>query len=135
MAQAKPRGKPSGILPCNSDTGAGIMARVKSVIELNKLKIRLFVEAVLNEGRLELIDELIAADYIGHIPGAETAVTGPAGVRQLVSSRRRAHPGLYIKIQDQIAEDFKQMPHQVTDRLILVTPDGLALRSRVEAGN
>lgn len=81
------------------------MARVKSVSELNKLKVRLFVEAVLNEGRLELIDELVAADYIGHTPCAAAAVTGPEGVRQLVSSRRRAHPSLYIKIEDQIAED------------------------------
>jgi SnoaL-like domain len=32
-------------------------------------------------------------------------VTGPEGVRGLVASRRRAHPGLYIKIEDQIAED------------------------------
>lgn len=78
---------------------------MKSVAELNKLKVRLFVEAVLNEGRLELIDELVAADYIGHIPCAATAVSGPEGVRQLVSSRRRAHPSLYIKIEDQIAED------------------------------
>ena len=78
---------------------------VKSVTELNKLKVRLFVEAVLNEGRLDLIDELVAADYIGHIPCAAAAVSGPDGVRQLVSSRRRAHPSLYIKIEDQIAED------------------------------
>lgn len=81
------------------------MVRVKSVSELNKLKVRLFVEAVLNEGRLELIDELVAADYIGHVPCAAAAVTGPEGVRRLVSSRRRAHPSLYFKIEDQIAED------------------------------
>jgi predicted SnoaL-like aldol condensation-catalyzing enzyme len=81
------------------------MARVKSVSELNKLKVRLFFEAVLNEGRLELIDELVAADYIGHVPWAAAAVAGPEGVRRLVSSRRRAHPSLYIKIEDQIAED------------------------------
>ena len=30
---------------------------------------------------------------------------GPEGVRRLVSSRRRAYPDLYIKIEDQIAED------------------------------
>jgi predicted SnoaL-like aldol condensation-catalyzing enzyme len=78
---------------------------VKSVSELNKLKVRLFVEAVWNEGRLELIDELIAADYIGHLPRAGPAVTGPEGMRRLVASRRRAHPGLYIKIEDQVAED------------------------------
>ena len=78
---------------------------MKNVSELNKLRVRLFIEAVLNEGRLELIDELIAADFAGHLRGAEPDVTGPAGVRQFVSSRRRAHPGLYVKIEDQIAED------------------------------
>jgi SnoaL-like domain len=81
------------------------MAQMKNVSELNKLRVRLFIEAVLNEGRLDLIDELIAADYVGRIPCAEPEVTGPAGVRQLVSDHRRAHPGLYIKIEDQIAED------------------------------
>jgi predicted ester cyclase len=81
------------------------MAEMKNFSELNKLRIRLFIEAVLNEGRLELIDELIAADFLGHLPGTEPDVTGPAGVRQFVSSRRRAHPGLYVKIEDQIAED------------------------------
>jgi SnoaL-like polyketide cyclase len=78
---------------------------VKSISELNKPKVRLFTEAVRNEGRLELIDELIAANYIGHIPCTETPVTGPEGVRQLVSARRRADPGLHITIEDQIAEE------------------------------
>jgi predicted SnoaL-like aldol condensation-catalyzing enzyme len=81
------------------------MAQMKNVSELNKLRVQLFIEAVLNEGRLDLIDELIAADYVGHIPCAEPEVTGPAGVRQFVSNHRRAHPGLYVKIEDQIAED------------------------------
>jgi predicted ester cyclase len=78
---------------------------MKNVSELNKLRVRLFIEAVVNEGRLELVDELIAADFVGHLPWAGPNVTGPAGVRQFVSSRRRAHPGLYVKIEDQIAED------------------------------
>jgi predicted SnoaL-like aldol condensation-catalyzing enzyme len=81
------------------------MAQMKNVSELNKLRVQLFIEAVLNEGQLELIDELIAADYVGHIPCAEPEVTGPAGVRQLGSSCRRAHPGLHVKIEDQIAEE------------------------------
>jgi hypothetical protein len=78
---------------------------VNSVRELNKLKVRLFVEAVWNEGRLELIDELVAADYVGHFACAGPDVAGPEGARRLVASRRRADPGLYIKIVDQIAED------------------------------
>ena len=81
------------------------MAQMKNVSEFNKLRVQLFIEAVLNEGRLDLIDELIAADFVGHLPGAEPDLTGPAGVRQLVSSHRHAHPGLHVKIEDQIAEE------------------------------
>jgi predicted ester cyclase len=73
--------------------------------ELNKRKVRLFVEAVWNEGRLELIDELVAADYLGHVPRIERDVHGPDGLRRLVARGRRAHPDLYVKIDDQIAED------------------------------
>ena len=76
-----------------------------SASELNKRKVRLFVEAVWNEGRLELIDELVAADYVGRVPHIESEVHGPEGVRRLVSSGRSAHPDLYVKIEDQIAED------------------------------
>jgi predicted ester cyclase len=78
---------------------------VHSVEELNKLKVELFVEAVVNQGRLELVDELVAADYLGYFPPEQTAVTGPAGVRRLVSGQRRSHPGLYVQIEDQVAED------------------------------
>ena len=76
-----------------------------SASELNKRKVRLFVEAVWNEGRLELIDELVAADYLGRVPRIERGVHGPEGVRRLVAHGRRAHPDLYVKIDDQIAED------------------------------
>ena len=40
---------------------------MESVSELNKQKVRLFVDFVLNAGRLDLIDELIAADFLGHV--------------------------------------------------------------------
>jgi len=33
------------------------------------------------------------------------------------------------RLKAQIAEDFRQMPHQVTDRLLLVTQDGIAARA------
>jgi SnoaL-like polyketide cyclase len=78
---------------------------VSTVSELNKQKIRLFVEAVINEGRLELIGDLVAADYVGHFPCVDVPVTGPGRVQQLVSSQRRANPGLHIEIKDQIAEE------------------------------
>ena len=33
------------------------------------------------------------------------------------------------RLRKQVADDYQQMPHQVTDQLLLVTPDGLAVRS------
>jgi len=31
------------------------------------------------------------------------------------------------RLRDQVKQDYQQMPHQVTDQLLLVTPDGLAV--------
>jgi len=35
------------------------------------------------------------------------------------------------RLQSQIAEDYKTMPHQITDKLMLVTPDGIAIRGKM----
>jgi SnoaL-like polyketide cyclase len=75
-----------------------------TVSELNKDKVKLFIEAVWNDGRLELIDELVAADHLGHVSCLRRPVEGPEGVRRLVSSRRLAYPDLYVKIEERIAE-------------------------------
>jgi hypothetical protein len=81
-----------------------MIAPLMSVSERNKRKVELFVEAVWNEGRLELIEDLVAIDYLGQISCVQTGVLGPEGVSRLVRSRRRAHPGLHIKIEEQVAE-------------------------------
>jgi len=85
--------------------GRRIVPLVDDVAERNKRKVRFFVDAVWNEGRLELIDELVADDYVGQLPRLEAGVLGPGGVRRLVSSRRRVLPGLHVQIDDQVAED------------------------------
>ena len=38
----------------------------------------------------------------------------------------RDDPETIDRLKEQVEEDFRQMPHQVTDRLVLVTADGLA---------
>src|ERR1041384_5899381 len=82
-----------------------ILPKVKTVSELNKEKVRLFVDAVLNGGQLEMIDELIAADYLGHVRCLGQTVIGPAGVHQLVSGQRGRYPELRFTIADLVAED------------------------------
>lgn len=103
-----------------------IIPFVDGVSELNKHNVRLFVEAVLNKGRVELIDELIAADYAGHISNnRRPGVLGREGVRRLVSSRRGAYPDLYVKIEDQIAEDDRVVTRwQATATTLETLPTG-----------
>jgi hypothetical protein len=81
------------------------MPQAMSIIELNKRKVRQFFEEVLNEGRLELIDELVANDFIGRLGFVTSTLKGPDDVRRFVSRQRCAWPDLFIKIEDQIAED------------------------------
>jgi uncharacterized protein YtpQ (UPF0354 family) len=38
----------------------------------------------------------------------------------------RADPENVRRLRSQISDDFRSMPHQITDRLFLVTPDGIA---------
>jgi predicted ester cyclase len=75
-----------------------------SISGLNKRKVQRFFEEVLNDGQLELIDELVGKDFIGRLGGIASAVTGPDGVRRFVADQRIACPDLYVLIQDQIAE-------------------------------
>jgi hypothetical protein len=37
------------------------------------------------------------------------------------------------RLREQISDDYRNMPHQLTDRLLLITPDGIALRTPGEA--
>lgn len=104
-ATAETRGETHGDPPWWRRPVAGILRRVDGVSELNKRTVRLFVQAVWNEGRLEVIDELLAADYAGHVSGLPSCVRGPEGMRRLVASRRHAHPDLHVTIEDQIAEE------------------------------
>lgn len=64
-----------------------------------------FVELALNCGAVEAVDELIAADYVGHWPPSTTPMFGPGGVARRVLECRRAVLDLYVKIDGLIAED------------------------------
>ncbi|MET0762152.1 MAG: ester cyclase [Thermoleophilaceae bacterium] len=103
---------------------------MNGVSELNKRKVRLFVEAVWNQGRLELIEELIADDYVGRVACVESGVFGPQGVRRLVAGRRRAHPDLHVKIEDEIAEEDRVVTRWHATTKAAAARDGSARTGR-----
>jgi steroid delta-isomerase-like uncharacterized protein len=75
--------------------------------EANKRIERRLMEEVWNEGNFAVVDELVAADYIGHssVPSDETH--GRDGYRQFYMALRQAFPDFRVIVEDQIAEGDK----------------------------
>ncbi|TMC54836.1 MAG: ester cyclase [Chloroflexi bacterium] len=76
--------------------------------EQNKALARRSVEEVWNQGKLEVIDELVAEGANFHdpnVPGGK--FTGPQGYRQFVEIYRGAFPDVHLTVNDQIAEGDK----------------------------
>ncbi len=68
----------------------------------NKALVRRWFEEVWNQGRVEAIDELLAADGVVHGLGAP--MRGPAAFKPFHASYRNAFPDVRVAIADIIAE-------------------------------
>ena len=88
-----------GALPLIVATSAATKAA--SNADENKAIVRRAVE-VYNTGNVDLLDELIAADAVGH-EGPPTP-PGPATVKQFITMARSAFPDLHVNIEDMVAE-------------------------------
>ena len=73
--------------------------------ETNKAVFRRYFDEVLNVGRIELIDELIAPDYVSHYPTGYDFGGGPEDVKQIVSTVRSGFPNVHFQIEDLLAEE------------------------------
>jgi steroid delta-isomerase-like uncharacterized protein len=56
------------------------------------------------QGNLDVVDELIASDYIGHDPANPEPISGPEGVKEFVSSYLAAFPDARITVEQQLCE-------------------------------
>jgi steroid delta-isomerase-like uncharacterized protein len=74
--------------------------------EENKAVSRRVLQEVIGKGNLDVIDQLIAADYAYFAPGSPE-VRGPEGYRQLVTMYRSAFPDLTMTEDDILAEGDK----------------------------
>jgi steroid delta-isomerase-like uncharacterized protein len=73
-------------------------------LEQNKTLVRRVVQAAQVEGKLNVIDELFAEDFVDHTPMEGLPATRE-GVRMLFGALRAAFPDLAVDISEQIAED------------------------------
>jgi len=70
--------------------------------EQNKMLVRRAFEEVYNQGKLEVIDDLVASNIIVFAGPGE--IRGADGLRQYVAALRTAFPDLHMTIDEQIAE-------------------------------
>jgi SnoaL-like polyketide cyclase len=61
-------------------------------------------EQIFGQGRLDLIDETVAADYVCYDPALPDPLRGPQGLKQAVRGFRAAFPDLTFVVEEQIAE-------------------------------
>jgi steroid delta-isomerase-like uncharacterized protein len=69
----------------------------------NTTIVRRFVEESW-KGNLDVVDELIARDYVGHDPANPEPVHGPEGVKAFISTYRAAFPDTRTTVEDQLAQ-------------------------------
>ena len=74
--------------------------------EENKANARRMVDEVVNAGNLDLIDELLAPDFVDHSAPPGVPPTRE-GVKELMAMLRSAFPDLNATIEDVIAEGDK----------------------------
>jgi steroid delta-isomerase-like uncharacterized protein len=75
--------------------------------EENKMLERRAIEEIWNRGNYDLVDEIIASDYLGHSSNPATETHGPEGVKQFYMALRSAFPDIRFAIEDQVAEGDK----------------------------
>ena len=62
---------------------------------------------VFEQGNIDLLDELLAPDYVNYSPATPELPTGPEGVKEVVSMFHSAMPDLRVVVEDMIAEGDK----------------------------
>jgi steroid delta-isomerase-like uncharacterized protein len=73
--------------------------------ERNKAIIRRIFEEGLNQGNLEIIDELFDAGFVDH--ATPDQLPGPEGVKGYFAAVRAGFPDMRVTIDDLIAEDAR----------------------------
>ena len=81
--------------------------------EANKAIYNRYIEECFNQGKTELLDELLAPDYVYHNAPPGTP-PGAEGVRRVIQMFHAAFPDLRITIEDQAAEGDVVFSRSVT---------------------
>jgi predicted ester cyclase len=76
----------------------------------SKAIVRRFFEEVINQGRIDVADELFAPNFSGHGLAGRGA-TGPEGPKRAAREWRAAFPDIHFTVNDLIAEGERVVVH------------------------
>lgn len=68
-----------------------------------KARARRLAEEVFSQGDLAVAGDLVAADYVHHVPG-DAPAPGIAGLEEWVRLMHRSFPDFHVIVEDEIAE-------------------------------
>jgi steroid delta-isomerase-like uncharacterized protein len=74
-------------------------------LEQKKAVVRRCWQECFNKRNLAIVDEFVATDYVWHGPSQE--VSGPEGIKQLITVFLTAFPDLQMTFEDQVGEGDK----------------------------
>lgn len=75
--------------------------------EINKSILRRYFDEGWNKGRLEVLDEIVAANYVNHDPFVPGLPPGPEGLKPIFAGLRAAFADLHYTIEDMISDGDK----------------------------
>ena len=79
-----------------------------------------YIDECWNRGRIDLVDELVDADFIDHLPIEAELPNGIDGLKSMIDLVRLGFSDFHIDVEDMIAEDDRV----VTRFLVKGTQDG-----------
>jgi steroid delta-isomerase-like uncharacterized protein len=69
-----------------------------------------------NRGALETVDEVLAEDYVGHIPAMPAPIRGREEFKRLVAAYRGAYGDLHVTVEDVAAAEGDRVVVRWTSR-------------------
>jgi steroid delta-isomerase-like uncharacterized protein len=76
-------------------------------LDANKALVRRLYEEGFNQGRLDVVEEVVAPDVVTHDPIILDAPTGPDSIRGGIEMIRKAFPDFRVEVLELVAEDDK----------------------------
>lgn len=83
--------------------------------EENKAIVQRYHEEIFNNGNLTIADEIFDPNYLNSAIDQMGLPRGPEGFKQYASMMRTAFPDLHLTVEDQVAEENKEV-HRIIAR-------------------